>query len=288
VSSPCLHKRLIVHIGIGKTGTSSIQKMLVDSREILEKNLYFYPSIALAKDAHHYLANYHSSALDNKIRRHLNEIIRQYHKNNFRVLLLSSEQFCYCKDSYVKEFSSYFHDWDVKIIFYIRKQGALIRSAFLQKLYEGSDYSHDISTFFRNNKIAFNYLERVRPWDNYFGTESIIARVFDGKKDICQDFMEAIGLHKIATKKSSYDVNRSILPEFVKLISLIDKLEPSVNNRRIIVDNIKELSEQFNNSSCASLLDNEIVDEIEEYYKVSNEKFADIYLRDTDKQILLS
>ena len=72
------------------------------------------------------------------------------------------------------------------------------------------------------------------------------------------------------------------------LISLIDGLGPSANDRRIIVDNIKELSERFKKSSCVSLLDKNLINEIEEYYKLPNEKFADKYLRATSKDLLLS
>lgn len=282
------YKELIIHIGIGKTGTSSIQRMLVDNKEVLEENYYYYPSIALAKDAHHYLANYYYSKPDKIIRESIEEIIRQYHEGNYRVLLLSSEQFCYCKDSYVKEFSSYFHDWNVKIVFYVRKQTDLIKSAFLQKLYEGNDYSHDIATFFRKSKIAFNYLERVKHWEKYFGEDSITVRVFDGKKDICQDFMEAVGLNNIDIQKTSYSVNMSILPDFIKLISLVDGLEPDANSRRAIVDNIKELSEQFKNSSSTALLDNNLINEINEYYKLPNQEFAYKYLCSTYEKELLS
>jgi len=281
-------KKLIVHIGIGKTGTSSIQKMLMDNKILLDNNYYYYPSIAGSKDAHHYLANYHLSNLDDKIRVHLNNIIQVFKRNDYKVLLLSSEQFCYCKNSYVKEFSSYFHDWDVRVIFYVRKQFKLIKSTFLQKLVEGSAYSDDIVTFFNESKIGFNYLNRVKSWDNYFGANSIDARLFDGKENVCQDFIEAAGLNKLEIHNSSYNVNQSILPDFVQLISLINGLDPCANDRRDIFDNIKDLSLRFKECSRALLLDDDLIFEIENYYKVSNEKFAERYLCEVDRDMFLN
>jgi len=53
---PKYPKTVFLHIGIAKTGTTSIQQMLTDNREILRQQGYFYP--ALSGLASHYVAYY--------------------------------------------------------------------------------------------------------------------------------------------------------------------------------------------------------------------------------------
>ena len=46
---------LIIHAGLPKTGTTSIQNSLADNKSLLENNNYYYPILDVREKSHHLL-----------------------------------------------------------------------------------------------------------------------------------------------------------------------------------------------------------------------------------------
>lgn len=49
---------IVIHIGRHKSGTSALQDMLFSSKELLEKEGWYYPATGMKNIAHHGLAHY--------------------------------------------------------------------------------------------------------------------------------------------------------------------------------------------------------------------------------------
>ncbi len=280
MKNKCKDKRIILHIGIGKTGATSIQKMLCDNRSQLEELGCYYPDIGLYNYAHHRLANYRKDSLTIDGQKFYNEILEEFEKNDCSTLLLSSEQFCFCGTKYVQELGELFAKWPVKVLFYIRKQESLILSTFLQKLKEGESYHDNIESFFEKSKRAFDFNVRIKNWVSVFGVQSIDVRLYrkaDQNYDVCHDFLAAINLNKALDNHIDFRSNKSLLPEFVELLSLVDSTECGKGEREKIVENMLFLSNKFKGVSDVRLLSDGLKDSIREYYLESNLEFASCF-----------
>jgi hypothetical protein len=283
-------KEVILHIGIGKTGTSSIQKMLYDNRGELEKQGYYYPDIGIYECAHHHLADYRVGHVSKGARKLLREVVKKFDRSDNKVLVLSSEQFCFCKPSYIKELAEFFDQWLVKVLFYVRRQEDLISSAFLQQVKEGGDYQGSVLSYFEKWKYAFDYNARLETWASVFGVESIVVRLYHAKEEhynVCLHFMQAISIKDSIAGETEVRSNQSLLPEFAELVSLLDSMVCTKEYRAEIIKELENLSGIFKASSNRMLLTDMLRPHVDEYYRSSNEIFASKYLSKADAKLFL-
>ncbi|MEW6994793.1 hypothetical protein AADZ84_11065 [Colwelliaceae bacterium MEBiC 14330] len=187
-------KRIILHIGRHKSGTTSLQKSFLQNRKkLLEAGIY-YPKEAMREYAHHPL----SEALSSRevrikgdevykkkiVKDFLNEIGNV--KQNY--ILISSEGFQNCRPQDIKRL---FEGYEVTVIFYIRNQISYLKSAFLQEVH-ATNYKETIEVFESNFPV--DYYMFVRAWADSF--ENIIPNIFSRKDllggDVVVDFWEKI------------------------------------------------------------------------------------------------
>ncbi|WP_137168117.1 hypothetical protein [Salinimonas lutimaris] len=124
-------KRLILHIGPPKTGTSAIQKWCADHQQFLKQQGIFYPSHALSSN---HISSGHAEQLimqNQDGKRELNPegleaINNEFLASGCNTLLLSSEYFFY----HAHEISPHFTH--VQLIGYIRSPLAQFESAYNQ------------------------------------------------------------------------------------------------------------------------------------------------------------
>jgi hypothetical protein len=283
-------KSLILHIGIGKTGTTSIQKTLFDNRMDIIKKGWLYPDIGRHNYAHHHFASLQRDNLNESHIKLIKYAKSECIKRDCHTMILSSEQFCYCRHSYINEFANKFIDWDVKVVFYIRRQSELIPSAFLQKvsLNQYKEYG-DITGFFDKTKDGYDYNKRILSWEKEFGDKSIIVRLYDRRiiRDVCQDFITTIGLD-YKPKKTEASINPSLAPDLLDFIFMLDNLADITSENRMLL--IKELERLSGNKTIQSIEEyppEALTKKINEYYKESNKSFANRYLTNNEQKIFL-
>ncbi len=226
--------KVYLHIGFGKTGTTSIQDYLFFNREI-RKSDYFYPEIGLRGSGHHNLATLGKeefSDLENTLYADLRHNLERINKKI--PAIISSEFFCFSKPSYVKNIYQYLHDFDVRIVFYFRKQAPLIQSAYLQWQRMGWNYQGSIEEFFKVHAQSFDYMKRISPWAEFFGSKKILVRLFEKSligEDVCADFLQMLEVNLVNYQPLKLPSNESILADFSDIISLIDKNGPACDER---------------------------------------------------------
>ena len=283
-------KKVIFHIGFGKTGTTSIQRMLFHQRDKLKEQGVFYPEIGINTNAHHHLADYKAKKMGKAVVKLYRQIIDQFMSSDCDRLLLSSEQYCFCKPEYVKQLADVFEGMDCEILFYVRRQEDLIPSTFLQKVKSGNTDQNngDFDLFLRKNMRSFDFSLRIKPWASSFGDKAIQVRAYGRSKnyDVCTDFLQAIGIDEELSSDNVPRENKSLLPEFLGIIKLMDKQGVSSGFRQDIIKSLLDLSDQFRDASKLSLLSEEVVSRIKAYYEVTNKEFSDKYMSDTDKSYL--
>jgi hypothetical protein len=286
-----MKKTIYLHIGIGKTGTTSIQLNLLNNYNKLLKMNILYPETGITHFGHHLLAHLGAEKMTKEIHIRYKNLIKEIETANCDNIIISSENFIYMKPEYIKEISEYFSEYNVKIIFYIRKQLELFESTYLEWLKVGKEHYGSVPDFFNMHKNSFDFSYKILPWEKYFNKKSFIVRLFDKRiigNDINADFFNIVDININKIDITLTDTNPSLKSNYVELVHALDNISSiRVEERREIIECLLKLSIKYKATAPKHFLTPELIDEIEYFYKDSNIKFAAKYLTTQEKLLLI-
>ena len=137
------------------------------------------------------------------------------------------------------------HDYQVKVIVYIRRQDGLANSWLSQQVKEGWNTNATIKwdSFQRKTrKVVFNYYLLLEKIAEVTGRENIIVRIFDRKKfkgkdhTIFSDFLEAIGVdYTDDFKITEEEANRSLTGNSQEILRIVNTVLPDDDKVRTLV-----------------------------------------------------
>ena len=177
--------KLYLHIGIEKTGTSSIQSFMDKNRKKLLNNYgLLYPKTGLWFDkSHHELAfsvinqdRYDSAGIDMDTMFN-NLMIEANNSKECKSVLISSEIFRSIHkreefDIFIKKIKSLFDE--IEIILFLRDQSYWILSMYNQYVKDPNiKYYHGFNSFYNMFENDLNYLNIIMKWENEFGSKNI-------------------------------------------------------------------------------------------------------------------
>lgn len=232
-----MNKSLIFHIGLQKTGTSSIQVMLAGSRDYLRNQGYFYPDLPTPEKPeriwvspfrHNIIASTYADYLS-AFPKFSDEQRKQFWGSLGEETtnpILSAEDFSRQNNfgRFVEDFSAF----DVDVVMYVRRQDRFIESLYNQRnkilvsrgdpafLNESFLTEADLFHFIRQQNyvpvLNFpNTLGRIR---KSLSPREIHVRVFDRAQlaggDVCVDFADVLGLDAEQMFKPASEANGSI------------------------------------------------------------------------------
>ena len=151
-------KKLILHIGRHKTGTSSIQQVLFSSREILKKIGILYPITGIRGFGHHIFSERYrrANAYDNDSALYnqdvYKELIQEISLSSCQTIIISSEFFQNCCPHRIKKL---FKGFDVTVVCYFRNKLDYTTSAWVQKI-QATDYSQSLRDFAREFNLSYS------------------------------------------------------------------------------------------------------------------------------------
>ncbi|ASJ71624.1 hypothetical protein [Granulosicoccus antarcticus] len=191
-------RKLILHAGRHKTGTTTLQKFLYKNPEILEKYGYQYPRYAINGDAHHELGaalNKHGKSVSdvqskNCLVNHSRGLNQEIDKNPELTPVLSSESLQQCDPETVKKF---FCNFDIEVVLYIREETGYLLSAYAQRV-QASNYTGSMSDFYKST-FARDYRHFVISWSEVFGSSFSLKRYVRKdliNHDIVHDFVTGV------------------------------------------------------------------------------------------------
>jgi len=256
--SPNYKKRLIIHIGMPKTGSTSLQSFLFDNSDELKELGIFYP-----KQLHHHNIKFYPIFLDNPFdfihqRKFFSsdEIARKKHdeykkdwinlfeNNDYRDFIISSELLYLCTKKQIskiyKLIEGYFDD--VKIICYIREPVSFLRSHIQQGIKAGLIVEEKPENLIIKHSHACKYSKYLINWLDIFKNHSIEVVNFDQKYlyegDIIKDFLHRIGYEDIAKDYEGIKkANVSLHTEVISFLYYFNQkypvyLDGKINNQR--------------------------------------------------------
>lgn len=273
-------RKIFLHIGFGKTGTTSIQTYFSKKRADLLHQGFLYPETGISVGGHHLLAPLGEENITGNTRNLYDKLKQEISNNNAQKIIISSENYVFARHSFIKDLMHEFSEFDVTIIFYARRQESLIESTFLQWQKIGDDYQGSLENFFQKHKRSFDFTELIAPWENCFGEDAIIARIYDKKvigDNVCRDIASILGIQELAFESEKKE-NISLRPEFSSLVGLIDAAGIDKANRTKIITELIRLSEHFDSVKKTPMISAELRKEIFNYYQKSNQVFSDKYL----------
>lgn len=254
-----MKKRALIHIGSGKTGTSSIQDALLEREKKKENKSFHYPVIGrnghqsievLFKDYTRITRGLKSRFLGDSndykafVKKFSDELESYADSGN---VLISSEFLFNFNSLEVESFKNYFERKgfnDFKVLVYLRNPSDYYLSLVQQKV----KAAHKIPSPF---EFKTNYCNSIDTWRKFFG-ESVCVREFDRGKmvnsDVLQDFSviaseffgECILLKGKSTNESVSAEGMVILQEFRKKFFL-DKEDCFFKESNFLLKRIKEI-----------------------------------------------
>ena len=237
---------VVLHIGLQKTGTSSIQNFLQSNIAVLNENGFDYPHITQfsavqfkGPSSHNCLA----PALGLKqsgfpaVDEDELQSLREFLLSTDKTVIISSEEISRIMD--LTTLMKFFEGMDVKVFVYLRHQANWAESMYNQRnkllffkqderlFEEGTLSEEDLFRFLRQEHYTplMNFEALLDRWSEAFGQENLIVRIFDRKKmyknDLLADFCQAIGIDFLEECTIPKSVNENLanswISYFVKL-----------------------------------------------------------------------
>lgn len=211
--------KLILHIGTEKTGTTTIQEVLFESRKCLEgrgfhfvqsagvKNNRKIPAYCINEDRYDDFFKSKKITTSEEKRRFKEAFFDSFKTeienlpDSIHTVIISSEHLHSRTNSIeeienVKRFLSAFFG-SIKVICYVREQSAVAESLYSTAIKGGASAS--LKTFLSTCKPGnryYNYYEMLSSWREVFGAENLVVRKFSraGFKDgdLINDFFNLI------------------------------------------------------------------------------------------------
>ena len=217
IQGETIMKRLILHVGTHKTGTTSLQRFMMLNAELISSQGVFVPQTpckyprksrdrnacfldigakqALAAQPWH-------PELERKVAKDKRYVKKALKQND--TIYLSDERIWFDAAGdpriwdEIKTTSSSLGIDEIIVVVYLRRQDDLVTSLWTQTVKRSATVNFKDYLKRKGVKRALDYRTVLDEAEKVFGTGNIIVRVFDRSEmiggDICCDFIDAIGL----------------------------------------------------------------------------------------------
>ena len=210
--------KIFFHIGLHKTGSSYIQKVLYNNSELLIQKNFFYKTNTPEEFNHNSLAELVLDFSKNKIL--LSDIFNRYINEALELkchtIIFSSEMLAVIDEVTVKSLSSLFSGHELNIVAYIRRPDEVIKSSHNQ-IVKDSKWPRDLNE--RPFPYDPSFFSILNSWLRNFLPGNLIFCPFDKDQfkhlNIALDFLSTVGLKDIKdTNLVIQDIEANIsLPE---------------------------------------------------------------------------
>lgn len=194
-------KEIYLHIGIPKTGTTSIQYCLSSRRDQLRSIGILYPESFCSGGAHFELSNLFGFGPNPTLSRsQLDELSDEIEESSCNKVVFSSENFVLNGD--LENLYRFFKAYQCRIVVYLRRHDTWWPSAYQEsvKQVKNPPWGMSFESFVAFQKgQSYRYWEYgglLDRWAKYFGSENIIVRPYERTQigdDVVADFFSALG-----------------------------------------------------------------------------------------------
>lgn len=274
-------KKVFVHIGRAKTGTTAIQSVLSNNRSALNERGFCYPGTGphhgylpwVLNERLRHVATPAQAETHSKLCAELRSVVEDPGQN----IIISSEGLQNVQPSVLREWLGAIDE--VRIVIYIREQVEWLASAYGQRVKSGT-MPHSFTWF--ADRTPLDYAAMLSAWADEFGRDRLIVRRYDRSRlvngDAVDDFLSVLGLEKRGLSKPLADTNPSIGGALLEAMRRIAGLGiPAPTLREAIYSHLLELSRSRPEYRGGMALPLEDVEALRGRYTESNDEVARIY-----------
>jgi hypothetical protein len=263
-----MKKKIYIHIGWHKTGTTSIQDFLLKNRtKLINQEKIYYPSEGMLVCAHHTIA----WAFQNKktspwgaieipnggAEKFIENIRTSADSQECETVIMSSEEFCTFKRNEIQALHAALekNNFETKIIGYIRRQDQMIESAYnMEVKWWGSRLTKNFSDYLKIRSQLIKYTPVIEEWASVFGLNNTIIRHFSQEKldgnDIRIDFGNALKIDLKNLEISTERVNDSLATQTLEFVRIINNLNLTRKLNGEIVEKLFEYDKSEKLPKC--------------------------------------
>ena len=189
-----MKKKIYLHIGMGKTGTTALQNFFGENREVLASRDICYPERGTMANAHHLLSPHVPRFLENEWKfENVDDWAPELAKVDQSRVLLSSELMAWADESKARKFCAQVSAWfDVHVVIYLRRQDNIIMASYNQQIKAGPQ-KRRIDLIYRKQVERFDYPRILAPWADSLEPGKLIVRPYERQQfyqgDIRCDFL---------------------------------------------------------------------------------------------------
>lgn len=190
-------KPLTLHIGMGKTGTTVLQKFFWNNRELLEQRGIVYPSSGAVDHAHHLLSPHIPHYMRERWEfRNVQQWTTQLAELDQPQVLLSSEIMISATPAEIRRyFEVVCQHYRPRVVVYLRRQDHMIASLYNQLVKSGRQ-KRPLEAILPTQIRKQDYIHRLKPWEHVLGSEALLVRPYEHEQlyagDVRSDFMHHV------------------------------------------------------------------------------------------------
>lgn len=288
-------KKLYIHIGTHKAGSTTIQHTLQkESGRLSEEGIYYFGRFFGLSRIMREMMEY-DEELVNNFKKEVEQELAQDKSTATHTYVISNEKFSGHKllayknaPTIAKTLYEVFepYDFEIKIVVYLRRQDKYLESMYAQKIKSLDSYTFAEFLATIEDINAYHWDTFLEVFANVFGKENMIVRSFDRKylpknNSLIQGFGEIIGSEYFKNYPEVTIENRGYSRDVLEVARLANKhLER--DQKKILREILIEVNlppdgySFFSDEERKKLLAN---------YKVSNLRVAQEYLKDTSDNL---
>jgi hypothetical protein len=202
-------KELILHIGMGKTGTTALQQAFWRNRDLLARHGIAYPVTGAVAAAHHLITPRIPGFLANSGWAFLKpaEWVPQVLALPQKRVLMSSELIAWSDPASIESFCAALRDrFILRICMYLRRQDNIIMASYSQQIKAGLQL-HPISSL-TSRPETFDYLQKLWPWEKALGAGQLIVLPYEQAQFHEGDLLHDV-FHRVLDMALPRDFDRS-------------------------------------------------------------------------------
>lgn len=241
-------KNLMLHVGMHKTGSTSIQFFSCKNRSVLRDHNILYPSPGSTGVAHHGIGKLAYSGDQKGFEEVILKIIEEAELSNCSNILISSEVFCKSLEVPNTIYPILREKFrKIEIIFYVREPLSWTKSAYGQQVrqkdicYTGSYEDYMLSII-----RSIEYKKRIQAWSRIFGRENVVVKSYESAVEtgLIQEFFEAKEVN-LTVNEDEWRNNVGLSPNAINYLRSVNKEKLPESERQNIVRLLTERQSQF-------------------------------------------
>ena len=245
-------KKIFLHIGANKTGTTALQFACASAGDSLKRNGLLYPETGRGSRVAGGYSHFNlASALGFGPRRgplqlvdHLKQEFRdEFEASGCNDALVSAEFFMLRRN--IAPVAKFFESYDTTVVVYLRRHEQWLESLVAQALLSVDELPWDLTVsgyIAHQDRVKGQYIdydELLHDWASYFGRENLLVRPYEDQQksfNVVPDLLEAIGHGEVTSLfERSPNMNASLPSDALIFIRRVRKSLLPASVKRILV-----------------------------------------------------